>query len=143
MGIENILKMAELLRVVISGTKSGWMPVSTDAPQRSVLGSILVNVFIANRGDGTEHTLSEPSKGTSAGWRNWQRRISGSSAKESAKSYTWGGTTPRTSTGRGADQLLNSFAKNDTTRTVSHRAPWRQSSSAASWSALGRALPVS
>lgn len=135
-GTGNILKMAELLRVVvISGTKSGWMPVSTNAPQRSVLGSILSNIFIGNRGDGTEHARSEPSKGTSAGWRNGQRRISGSSAKESAKSYTWGGTTPRTSTGRGPDQLQSSFAENDTTLTVSHRAPWRQSSSAVSWSA--------
>ena len=61
---ENILKPAELLRVaVISGTKSCWMPVTTDAPQGSVLGSILFSIFINNTGDGTAHTLASHSKG--------------------------------------------------------------------------------
>lgn len=77
MEIENILKMAELPRVVaISGTKSCWMPVTTVAPRGSVLGSMLFNIFVNNTGDGTEHALSEPFRGTSAGWRNGHTGIS-------------------------------------------------------------------
>lgn len=85
MQTENILNMAELLRVVvISSSKSCWMPVSIGGPQRSVLGPILGNISTKDRCDRTEHTLSEPKGPQQAR----ETGISQSSAKISAKSYT-------------------------------------------------------
>jgi len=42
-----------------------------------------------------------PFRGTSTGWRNGPTETSRSLTKGSAKSSTWGGTTPGTSTGWG------------------------------------------
>jgi len=63
--------------------------------------------------------------------------------KGKCKVYTWGGITPCTSMGWGANQPQSSLADHDTKLTVSHRVPSWQSSPAASWSALERAWPAS
>ena len=45
-------------RVVISGTRSSWRPVTSGVLQGSMLGLTLVNVFINDVGSGAGHTLS-------------------------------------------------------------------------------------
>lgn len=49
----------QVRRVVISSMKSRWRPVTTSMPQRSMLRSSAVHVFINYLDDGTEHTLSK------------------------------------------------------------------------------------
>lgn len=86
-------------RVLISGTKSSCSPVNSYAPQETLMGPILFNVFINGLDDGRERTLSTfaddtklqevantPNgiaaiRGTSTGWRNRSTRISWSSTK--------------------------------------------------------------
>lgn len=46
-------------RLVISVTRSGWRPVTSCAPHRSILGPVLLNIFINNPDDGAVGTLSK------------------------------------------------------------------------------------
>lgn len=103
---------------VVSSTETSWRPVHREVPWRSKLGQGMKMPNHNSLAAGTARTLSRSADGTKpsgaadtqdvpsfrgirTGWRNGPAGTSWGSTWGSARSCTWGGTTPDTSTGWG------------------------------------------
>ncbi|KAK4832042.1 hypothetical protein QYF61_020557 [Mycteria americana] len=118
-------------RVVISGTKSSWRPVTSGVTQRSTAGPILLNIFINHLDDRVKCTLSKFADDTKLGGvadtpddcaaiqrdldrlEEWANRNLMKFNKEKCKVLHLGRNNPRHQYMLGASQLESSLAEKD------------------------------
>ncbi|KAK4811069.1 hypothetical protein QYF61_016355, partial [Mycteria americana] len=106
-------------RVVISGTKSSWRPVTSGVLQGSKLGPILFNIFINGLDDGAECSLSKFAHDTNLGGRDldrlekWADRNIMQFNKGKCQVLHLGRNNPRHQYMLGATWLASSFAEKD------------------------------
>lgn len=110
---ENILKLAELLRiVVISGKMSCHVPVTTNAPQRPFWGPHSCIFLITTQGMGQITLSANHSKGPQQAGEMGKQE-SHETQQRKVQSPTLRGITLFTSTDWGTDQLQSSLADNN------------------------------
>ncbi|KAK4806988.1 hypothetical protein QYF61_000317 [Mycteria americana] len=122
---------SQVQRVVISGTKPSWRPVTSGVPRGSILGQILFNLFINDLDDRTECNLSKFADDTKLGGvddipdvcaaiqrhldrlENWSERNPIKFNKGKCKGLHLGRDNPRHQYVQGGDQLETSSAGED------------------------------
>ncbi|KAK4817027.1 hypothetical protein QYF61_026033 [Mycteria americana] len=118
-------------RVIISGTKPSWRPVTTRVPQGSIQGPAMFNIFINDLDDAAECTLSQFAADTKLGGvadlpedraaiqrdldrlEKWADRNLMKFNKEKCKVLHLGRNNPRHQYILGAPQLESSLAEKD------------------------------
>ncbi|KAK4821756.1 hypothetical protein QYF61_000817 [Mycteria americana] len=103
---------------MISSMNSSWRPVTSNVPQGSILGRILLNIFISDLDDEADCTLGK-FVGCATIQRDlnrlekWADRYLVKFNKEKCKVLHLGRNNPMHQYMLGATQLQNSFAEND------------------------------